>query len=312
MHHRLRATWLAGLWLLLAGLPCQSQTPPQAATDANSTTQSPPNKAGTVSLVEGEVRFYKPDKSAVRPSVGTAIYERDSIVTGPDGEVQLQMGDGGLIAVRANTKMRVAQYVANGDAGDKSVLGLLEGGLRSVSGWIAKFNPNGYQIRTSIATVGIRGTDHETQVRLRDDADGEAGVYDRVFAGGTFIRTPQGRVDVIPNRAGFSSVKPGARPKLLDRVPSFFRPTRNEGRIEGQHERIQKGLEKKRAQRQEQVRELQRKQKVRPPAAEQPKHAGEPQKKAAEKRAAPLKKKPRATNPKDTRKAKQDKESHEK
>jgi hypothetical protein len=246
-------------------------------------TPAPPNKAGTVDFVEGDVKFYKPDKSAASPATGDPIYELDSIVTGADGEVHFKMEDGGLLAVRPNTKMRIAKFQANGDAGDKSILGILEGGLRSISGWIAKYNPSGYQIRARTATIGIRGTDHETHVRARDDAEGEAGVYDRVYEGGTFIRADQGRVDVSPNRVGFHPAKPGARPRLLDKVPAFFRPTRNERRLEGAHKRLQPLLEKHRADRQARLKQLRQESGKKAAAAKKPGEEARKQE-AAEKR----------------------------
>ena len=240
--------FLAGLSGLLFAIPCYPQVPP-ASQPQTPTGAVSLNKAGTVDLFEGDVRIYKPDKTLVRPAIGTAVYEGDSVVTGTNGEVHFKMEDSGVLAARPNTKMRIVKFQANGEASDKSVLGLLEGGLRSISGWIAKYNPNGYQIRAKLATIGIRGTDHETQVRVRDDAEGEAGVYDRVYEGGTFIRTDNGRVDVTPNRAGFSSAKPGVSPRLLDKIPTFFRPTKNEGRLNGLHQRLQPLLEKQRSER---------------------------------------------------------------
>jgi hypothetical protein len=204
-----------------------------------------PNLAGTVDFVEGDATIVKPDKSRKAPAVGDKVYEGDSVVTGAGGEVHFNMEDGGFLAVRPGTKMRIAQFQATGESTDKSVLGLLEGTLRSISGWIAQSNPKGYQIRASSATIGIRGTDHETHVRLKGDAEGEAGVYDRVTEGATFIRTDQGTAEVSPGKAGFWSPKARGRPRVLDRPPAFFRPTRNEGRVNGRHAKIQPQLRKK-------------------------------------------------------------------
>ena len=296
--------FLAGLSGLLFAIPCrhpqaqQSSQAPQAPTAA-----STPNKAGTVDLLEGDVRFYKSDKALVTPAIGSAVYAGDSIVTGANGEVHFKMEDGGVLAVRPNTKMRIAQFQANGDAGDKSVLGLLQGGLRSITGWIGKFNPNGYQIRATVATIGIRGTDHETHVRVRDDAEGEAGVYDRVYEGGTFIRTDQGRVDVTPNRAGFSSAKPGQRPRLLDKIPTFFRPTKNEGRLKGLHQRLQPLLEKQRSERQVKVKATAKEQRAKAAEARKP-EAGKGKRDAAEKRKQAQEEK--------TRRAQEEKKKHAK
>jgi hypothetical protein len=219
------------------------------------TASAAPNVAGTVDFVEGDVRVLKADKSVAQPKVGDPVYETDAIATGTDGEVHFKMEDGGFLAVRPNTKMRIVQFQANGESTDRSVLGVLEGSLRAISGWIGRYNAKSYEIRARGSTIGIRGTDHETHVRLKDDAEGEAGVYDRVFEGGTFIRTGQGRVDVAPGKAGFWSEKARGRPRVLDKVPAFFRGTRNEGRLEGLHGRLQPLLEKHREDRRVHLRE---------------------------------------------------------
>ena len=210
---------------------------------------APRNEAGTVDFIEGAVTMVKPDKSRMKPKVGDLVSEGDSVMTGADGEVHFTMMDGGYVAARPNTKFRFSQYQAIGEASDRSVLGVLEGSLRIVSGWIGQFSQKNYTVRTPTATIGIRGTDHETHVRLKDDAEGEAGTYDRVYEGGTFIKTADGRVDVAPNRVGFLSAKKGSRPRVLERVPGFFRATRNERLIEGRHARQKPQLEKLREER---------------------------------------------------------------
>jgi FecR protein len=202
-----------------------------------------PNLAGNVELIEGDVAIFKSDKSRQVPGKGDPVFATDVIVTGATGEVHFTMADGGYIAVRPNTRIRIAQYQANGDDDDKSIIGIVQGSLRVVSGWIGKFNPRGYQVRSSVATVGIRGTDHETLVRPKDSEEGEAGLYDRVYAGRTFIQSKEGRVEVSPGRAGFHSSSHPAAPRVLDRIPAFFKPTRNERLIEGKHDRIQSQMQ---------------------------------------------------------------------
>ena len=211
------------------------------------------NEAGTIEFLEGDVTLVKPDKTRSKPKVGDTVSEGDSIATGGTGEAHFNMLDGGYIAARPNTKFRFAQYQAIGEASDRSVLGVLEGSLRIVSGWIGQFSQKNYVVRTPTATIGIRGTDHETHVRLKDDAEGEAGTYDRVYAGGTFIRTAEGRVDIAPDKVGFLSARKGSRPRVLDRVPGFFRATRNERLIEGRHARQGPLLEKLREERRNKI-----------------------------------------------------------
>jgi hypothetical protein len=215
--------------------------------------------AGKVSLVEGDVRFYDKNQQLRRPNLGDAIYEGDGIFTGKDGEVHFDMEDGGYIGVRPGTKMRVISYKAEGGEDDQSVIGLLEGSFRSITGWIGKLRGNHYQISTPTATIGVRGTEHEPHVIPEGSADGEPGTYDRVHNGETVMQTSQGTVNVRANQAGFMPLRGQSRPRLLDRIPVFFRPTRNEARFQGLHLRVQQRMEQRRQQRVQQIQERRKK-----------------------------------------------------
>jgi hypothetical protein len=200
---------------------------------APAATTKPANTAGTVDFIEGDVKVF--DAARVRRSAlktGDTLNEGDSVVTSADGELHVSMQDGGYIAVRPNTAMRFTKYQANGDDSDVSVIGLLKGTLRSVTGFIGQLHPRSYKINTPTATIGVRGTDHEAYVIGANDAAGEAGTYDKVNSGGTFLQTPQGRTEVSPNQAGFAPRGGNAKPRVLDKVPGFFKPTRNEHLIE--------------------------------------------------------------------------------
>ena len=88
--------------LMLACLGAQAQSPPAAAA----------NLAGKVELVEGEVTVSDKSKRTRRVAVGDSIFEGEGIVTGKDGELHLNMEDGGFIAVRPNTRMSIATYLS--------------------------------------------------------------------------------------------------------------------------------------------------------------------------------------------------------
>jgi hypothetical protein len=213
------------------------------------------NEAGKIELVEGTVTVVGADRARRAPKVGETLYEGDAILTDKDGELQAEMTDSGVIAVRPNTSMRINKYQANGDASDTSIFGLLKGSFRSITGWIGKTNPSNYQIHTPTATMGVRGTDHEPLVIPPGSTEGEPGTYDKVLAGGTFIQGKNGSVDVTPGKAGFYPHSGSAKPRVLDQVPGFFRPTRNEGRLEGRNEKISQAFEQRRAERQKVIQE---------------------------------------------------------
>jgi hypothetical protein len=185
--------------------------------------------AGQIDLVEGSVSVTTAAGQLRIPGKGERIEAGDSIITGRDGEVHVHMDDNGLIALRANTFLKIEAYTAEGGTEDNAVFRLLKGSFRSVTGWIGKNNPQRYAVRTSTATVGIRGTDHETLV-IEDGA--EAGTYDKVNTGETELATPLGKVKVLPGQAAFTPKAGVAAPRLLPAIPPVFVPAKNEAKIE--------------------------------------------------------------------------------
>src|SRR2546422_1438677 len=204
--------------------------------------QAAPVLAGKVELVEGDVRFFDRAMTMRRPFTEDSIFEGESIATGANGEVHLRMEDGGFIAVRPGTRMRIARFRAQGDESDVMTMGLLEGSLRSITGWIARLGRNNYQVRTPTVTIGVRGTDHEPYHIPAGSPLGEPGTYDRVNQGGTYMQTAQGRVDIAPGRAGFAGLRRTERPRVLASIPAHFRPTRHEERITRRYQEIQQRL----------------------------------------------------------------------
>ena len=237
---RLLAAVLAAGWLqsAIAQIPASYSGPEQ-----------PGAVAGRVELVEGDVRVLDGNRNARRPKVGDEIHAGESVVTGADGEVHLDLQDGGYMGVRPNTNLRFAEFRADGADSDRSVLDLFEGSFRAVTGWIAKLGAKSYAVRTPTVTIGVRGTEHEPMVIPEGSRLGEPGTYERVHIGETFMQTPQGTVTVRPNQAGFAPRRGALRPRLLERVPAFFRPTRNEARFGGLHERLQARMQQRREQR---------------------------------------------------------------
>lgn len=230
-----------------------ASAPSATATAAEKTVEV--NRAAKVVLVEGEVAAFSQTRKKRALAVGDYVSEGDSIVTGKDGELHLDMEDGGYLSVRPNTKMRFVKYQARGEDSDNIVLGLLEGSLRSVTGWIGKLNPGKYTVRTPNATVGIRGTDHEPFVIPKGSTVGDPGTYDKVNEGGSFIQTPAGRADVSPNQAGYVPHDKGAKPHLLSHVPKHFRAGKFDQRFIGKHAEISARVEKRREDRRNEIKQ---------------------------------------------------------
>jgi FecR-like protein len=163
--------------------------------------------------------------------VGETVYEADTLTTFAAAEVHIAMADGAQLSLRENTKVTISIYVANGDDGDRSVLDLAKGTLRSITGWIGKYRRAAYQIRTPVVTIGVRGTDHEPTHLPPGDPRGEPGSYDKVNEGSTVMQSQFGSVEVPASRAAHFAPERRAAPRVLASVPAFFKPARNEQRF---------------------------------------------------------------------------------
>ncbi|MCW9012139.1 MAG: FecR domain-containing protein [Gammaproteobacteria bacterium] len=88
------------------------------------------------------------------------ILKGDTIRTAQRAHTQLRMKDGALLSLRPNTEILLAQYDYNGqqDGTERSIIELIRGGFRTITGAIGHRNKKNYQVRTTVATIGIRGT----------------------------------------------------------------------------------------------------------------------------------------------------------
>ena len=90
---------------------------------------------------------------------GDFIYVSDEIVTSNRSFAVVQFEDGAKVTVRPNTTLIIESYLYNGDGDDEATLNLVEGGLRVITGALAKTNPDKYKVRTPVALMGVRGTE---------------------------------------------------------------------------------------------------------------------------------------------------------
>lgn len=206
------------------------------------------NQAATIQLADGDARVVS-GTTERKAKVGEAVNEGDTLVTGANSEVHLAMQDAGFMVLRPNTRFQVVGYAADGDDKDKGIFRLLTGGVRSITGWIGKFNAKSYQIQTNNATVGIRGTDHETRYVPEGSTEGEPGTYDRVYEGETVLETPEGATTLAKDQSGFRSTRTREKPRRLAALPPFYRAGPHEAAIGGKHAEVQRVVAERREER---------------------------------------------------------------
>ena len=186
----------------VVAVPCAAQT------------QEP---AGRILWTVGQVERVSRDGTISPLAKGDPVFEGDVIRSASGSQAQLVMRDEALVAVRSESQLRLTTYAYAGreDGTERAVVELLKGGLRSVTGAIGRTNKDNYQLKSNGHLVGIRGTDHETFLT-------DAGTFNRVTLGGTYLQSAQGRVELQPGEIGFASHLPGDRPSRLERTPEFM------------------------------------------------------------------------------------------
>lgn len=168
--------------------------------------------AGRAIFVHDAVWRMTADETKLPLQKGDSVFESDTIMTGEKGSAQLVMSDGAYLAIRPNTSIRldVYHYDKEEEKGvGESVITLLKGCFRSITGLIGKENKENYKVKTPVASIGIRGTDHEPlYIPEPEDGEipiGEPGLYDKVNSGETYIENEAGIVTILPNQVGFVS-----------------------------------------------------------------------------------------------------------
>lgn len=120
----------------------------------------------------GEVEFAKGVGAAQAASgtprilsQGVPIQPGDTVTMGSNSFAVLKLTDGTRMTLRPNTAIRFDQYAyKQPDQPDGLFTSLFKGGVRMVTGLIAKSSPSAARLTTPTATVGIRGTDFDARL----------------------------------------------------------------------------------------------------------------------------------------------------
>jgi hypothetical protein len=122
------------------------------------------NNAGSVDFASGNVMVVYSNGNRETLTKGMQLSVSDTVRTGWRGMAHIRFTDGGYVSVQKNSVFRIDEYEYNDPAQaspvatkntNKGFFSLLSGGFRAITGFLGAEN---YQIRTPVATIGIRGT----------------------------------------------------------------------------------------------------------------------------------------------------------
>ncbi len=192
---------------------------------------------GKALFTQGAVSAQMPGQGARLLGKDAPIHEGDRITTGSKSFAVLEFVDGAKTTLRPDTVFAIDTYRQGGDKEGVS-LGLVKGGLRTLTGAIGKRNPENYRLKTPVATIGIRGTEYDGRLCETDCAEDARhlgsnepvppGLYVGVYDGGIWMcqedpKTqacrPGTRIDIPKGKGGYSD---GDTNTLLAQIPGFL------------------------------------------------------------------------------------------
>lgn len=149
---------------------------------------------GKVIAAEGDVKAISGASIERILERSSPIFVEDTIILANAARIQIRFTDGSLLNLIPNSEYRIDAYQYRKLLKKDHYSGeLLKGGFRSLSGSIAKKNPNEYNIKTPTSTIGLRGT-----------------IIEASIVGGTvYFGVDEGRA-VVSNSAGSQTIGKGA------------------------------------------------------------------------------------------------------
>jgi hypothetical protein len=165
--------------------------------------------AGSVTHLSGAVVARRSDGQSQILSVKSEVREGDVIATAENSYARVKFGDGTEVVLRPSTQMKVEafKFSEQRPREDNVLLSLIKGGMRSVTGLLARRNPASFRVQAPSATIGIRGTNFGA-LYCQNDCGGIPGPGGQPPANGLHVDVSDGAI-VVSNPAGTQEFKVG-------------------------------------------------------------------------------------------------------
>jgi FecR-like protein len=170
---------------------------------------------GKVDFTIGNVTVTGSDGRGRPLTKGAEVKSGDKILSSADGRAQIRFSDGGYVSLQPNTEFDIKEYRYSGktDGTESALFGLFKGAMRTVTGLVGRTNKNRYQISTTTATIGIRGTGGLIAIGADGSTlvTGTSGIWTLSNKGGT--------IDIPAGTAGIAGANVNVPPKPADGIP---------------------------------------------------------------------------------------------
>jgi hypothetical protein len=171
--------------------------------------------------------------------IGTTLQQNDRIATNKDGAAEVEFVDGTALTIGANSEVVLDKMLFDRNKARNATLNVVRGTLRFVTG---SSDHSAYQIKTPVATIGVRGTVIDISVDKGDMVFNTVEGIGVVCHGGTNCRDIRaGDQPIAVNRTGFR-IATAAQAARLQRIVTGAHT--NLSRRIGRDPRLGKGFQK--------------------------------------------------------------------
>ncbi len=119
-----------------------------------------PNAIGEVIFLQGDVHAAQPDGEDRKLDLGSQVIPLDKIITKSSSNIEIRFNDETIYAQAENSTISLDDYIySETPSNSKLLFKMGEGTFRFVTGEIVKQNPNAFELKTPLSTIGIRGTE---------------------------------------------------------------------------------------------------------------------------------------------------------
>jgi len=121
---------------------------------------------GTVVMALKQAKAASADGQSRTLRRGVPVYLGDRLITNETGKLQVLMTDQSMFSFDENTEFVIEQfnYDADNTSRSNAAFELIKGGLRTFSGLVGQSAPDNFEIKASVTTIGIRGTNYAIRI----------------------------------------------------------------------------------------------------------------------------------------------------
>ena len=148
-------------------------------------------RVGEVVQVKGSVELER-KSNKITPVEGTKICRGDKFSTAKGAIAELKLRDGTKLTVGRDSQLVIRDYRIYRKQPNVALFDLLQGAFRSVTGTITQ-RPHKFEVRTTVATIGVRGTDFWGGYGVTPD-----GALDVIMLSGkgVYVKNDKGQVEL--------------------------------------------------------------------------------------------------------------------